>query len=200
MKRLEWLLLFTLILVLPACATHKVGHVELRDCEQYANFQEMNGIEVAADLFADEMKTKEAFYINVNEESYYPINLIVENRTNGKLLIMKNHLQVLDSSGRVYKPISSAVMIDEFERNKMAYALLGFGIFSYMSAEDANEKMATDWRDKELPKQLILASNRMESGFVYMKLPKGIKPNNMKLLVDIEEVELGKVNTFEIIL
>ena len=47
-------------------------------------------------------------------------------------------------------------MASDFEKNKMAYALLGFGIFSYMSAEDANEKMRADWKKArwEAPKRL----------------------------------------------
>lgn len=35
-------------------------------------------------------------------------------------------------------------MYSAFEKNKVAYALLGFGLLSYMSADEANRKMESD--------------------------------------------------------
>jgi hypothetical protein len=63
-------------------------------------------------------------------------------------------------------------MISKFEHNKMAYALLGFGIFSYMSAEKANKKMLEDWSGKELPAEKVLFPGRKSHGVVYLYLGK----------------------------
>jgi hypothetical protein len=71
----------------------------------------------------------------------------------------------------------------------MVYALLGFGIFSYMSADDANKKMAADWASKELPKEVIVGPGRKSSGFIYVKLPNGEKPTGLELVVSIEYLD-----------
>ena len=62
-----------LVLQLSACATHKLGIVADRDIQAFSNYAEFSGIEIAAELYADEAKTKEAFYLNVNEKNYYPV-------------------------------------------------------------------------------------------------------------------------------
>jgi hypothetical protein len=56
----------------------------------------------------------------------------------------------------------------------MAYALLGFGIFSYMSAEEANKKMRSDWTAKELPREKVLIPNRKTHGVVYFDMGPGL--------------------------
>jgi hypothetical protein len=80
-------------------------------------------------------------------------------------------------------------MYNAFEKSKMAYALLGFGIFSYMSAEEANRKMESDWRDKELPEQLIILPGLRANGFVYFQLPKGATTKGAKLAMEAEKLE-----------
>jgi hypothetical protein len=91
-------------------------------------------------------------------------------------------------------------MADACEHNKMAYALLGFGIFSYMSADEANRKMASDWRDKELPDTFIINPGRQRHGFLYFELPEGDTPGGATLTFLVESLESKKKFPFEIVL
>jgi hypothetical protein len=197
-RRLTIIILAVLLLGMTGCATHKAGYVPIKDVSQYVNYQKLDDIEAAADLYADEMKTKEGFYINVNEKNFYPVNLTIKNNSETRLLVYKNSVQLIDGLGNQYSPTSCSIMSGEFEHNKMAYALLGFGIFSYMSAEDANKKMESDWRDKELPGELIINPRQRNSGFVYFKLPEGSKPNGMTLKLTIETMETRKQYSVEL--
>ena len=192
------MVVFTMAII--GCASYKPGQVAVNDVTQYTNIQSHNGIDVAVDLYSEEMKTKESFYLNVNEKNYYPVNLIVKNNSNNKLLLIRNNVDIVDSIGNIYSPCSCVVMTSEFERNKMAYALLGFGIFSYMSAEEANNKMETDWRDKELADEIIINPRRRNSGFIYFKFPVGSKPKGMTLKLAFEALETGETIPFEITL
>ena len=83
-------------------------------------------------------------------------------------------------------------MSQDLEKNKMAYALLGFGIFSYMSADEANKKMESDWRDKELPEQLIIPQGRKANAFVYFKLKDGQSLKGDKLIVEVEKLSTSE--------
>jgi hypothetical protein len=91
-------------------------------------------------------------------------------------------------------------MAEALEHNKMVYALLGFGIFSYMSAEEANRKMASDWRDKELQDTFIMNPGRKRHGFLYFELPEGETPSGYKLTFVVESLESKEKFPFEIVL
>lgn len=187
--------LAVLIALIPAalfisgCTSYEVGPVSVRDVNEYTNVAKNSGVTVAADLLSDPEKIKESFDVNLTEKDFYPVQIVIKNDTEGRVLLTKDSIEVSDSAGNIYRPINVAVMSDEFEHNKMAYALLGFGIFSYMSADDANKKMAADWASKEMASEVIVNQSRRNAGFIYLKMPVGVKPNGMTLDLKIDELE-----------
>jgi len=170
----------------------------VRDINDYANVSKMAGVSVAAELLSNPDKIKEGFYVNLSEKDYYPVQIVAKNDTDARLLLTKDSIEVVDAAGNVVRPINVRVMSDEFEHNKMAYALLGFGIFSYMSADDANKKMASDWASKELASEVILNPSRRNAGFVYLKMPTGVKPDGMTLNLKVENLETKTVQSFKL--
>lgn len=188
------------VLVLSGCATYKGGAIQYRDATQFSNSQSIGGVFVAAEALTDSAKIKKIFYADLTEEDYYPIEVVINNKTEQRIFVLKERIEVVSNSGSVIKPTNVTVMIDEFEHNKMAYALLGFGIFSYMSAEEANKKMASDWTSKELARELIVNPNRRGSGFVYVKMPNGTKPTGMELLVPVENLETRAISSIKVLL
>jgi len=71
-------------------------------------------------------------------------------------------------------------MVSKFEHNKIAYALLGFGLFSYISADEASRKMLQDWSSKELPAEKVMIPGRKSHGVAYFDLGQGLSslPNS----------------------
>jgi hypothetical protein len=69
-----------------------------------------------------------------------------------------------------------------------------------MSAEEANRKMASDWRDKELPDTSITNSGRKRHGFLYFELPEGETPSGYRLSFVVERLETKEKLPFEIVL
>ena len=183
---------------LSGCASYKGGTSAYREVTQFSNVQQVDGISVAAEAMTDSSKIKEIFYKDLAGGDYYPIEVVIHNATANRVLVMKDKIEVVSVNGSSYRPINVSVMIDEFENSKMAYALLGFDEFSYMSADDANKKMASDWTSKELPRELIVNPNRRESGFVYVKFSKGTKPSGMQLVVPVENLETKIVSTAKV--
>lgn len=199
MKRVAAVVLITLLG--SGCATYKAGITQARSPGEYANkVVSANGVEAAAELFSGESEVKRGFYVDVNNEGYYPVQLIVRNGSDGRVLLPRETVRIVDSTGREYRPVPGAAMADDFEKNKMAYALLGFGIFSYMSAEDANEKMRADWTGKELASDTIINSGRSVDGFVYFKMPKGSKPDGMRMEFEAESLEGGEREQLSLVL
>lgn len=197
-KKIIRILVAICIIALSGCASYKGGAIQYRDTTQFSNIYRIDGVSVAAEALTDSAKIKEIFDEDLTEKDYYPIEVVISNQTEHRILVQKDQIEVISNSGSIVNPIQVAVMIEEFEHNKMAYALLGFGIFSYMSADEANKKMASDWTNKELVRELIVNSRRRGSGFVYVKMPKGTKPTGMELMVPVENLETKVISIAKI--
>ena len=179
----------TSALLLVGCASYKGGAVEYKGVGQFANTQKTDGVQVGAAAMSESSKVKEIFYVDLTDKGYFPIELAIQNDGDAKVLIEKEAIELHSLAGGIIHPINVSVMTDEFEHNKIVYALLGFGIFSYMSADDANKKMAADWSSKEIAKEVIVSPGRKTTGFIYVKLPDGEKPTGMDLDVSVENLE-----------
>lgn len=187
--KLSYVLFVFLLFGLSSCASYKSGAIDAKGIDEFSMRTTKEGIAFAADPYDSTDKAKEGFYVDVTSKSYYPVNLIFDNSTNGQILVLKETVELFDGSGNTYRPVRSLAMYEEFEKSKMAYALLGFGIFSYMSAEDANKKMEADWREKEMPNEFIVLAGRKKSGFVYFQLPKGKSTKGCKLKLEAEKLD-----------
>jgi len=188
----------SLLLAASGCTSYKAGSVQVRDVAQYGNNAREGEIVGAAEALVTAAAIEPVFYVNLAEHDYYPVQIVVQNNSASRVLMLKDKVELTDANGNAYRPINVATMIDEFEHNKMAYALLGFGIFSYMSADDANKKMAADWREKELPAEVIVNPSRKSAGFVYLKMPRGVKPSGMTLTFNLENLETKADTKFQL--
>ena len=159
-----------------------------------------SGIFLAADPYDSSEKAKQGFHVDVTQKNFYPVHLIFQNDTGYKIILLRETVVLIDAAENKCVPSPSQVMADACEHNKMAYALLGFGIFSYMSAEEANRKMAADWRDKEIPEMLYILPGRKKDGFVYFELPEGKTTKGCKLKLEFEIPETGKTIPMELTL
>ena len=195
-----FLLSVVLTLGLAGCASYQYGRVDVRLIDQYSLRTIAGGISLAVEPYDTTEKAKEGFYEDVTTEDFYPVQLIFQNDSNDRIIVLRETVELVDAGQNVFRPVRSTIMFNAFEKNKMAYALLGFGIFSYMSAEEANRKMETDWREKEIPDNLIVSSGRKANGFVYFKLPKGQKIKGSKLRLEVEALESKKKIPLELIL
>jgi hypothetical protein len=185
------IVLICLILSSVGCASYQVAAVPAGQVSSYARSTSTAGVTFAADPYDSSEQVKSAFYIDVTSKGYFPVHLIFKNDTGENILVFRDTAELL-TAGNAYHPVRSSNMFNDFEHNKMAYALLGFGIFSYMSAEDANRKMEADWREKEMPEQLIVQPGKTGHGFVYFKLPPGATMRGSEITIDASSMASGK--------
>ena|SRR5262245_47967167 len=178
MRFIHLISIFSLMFL--GCTSHDIKQLAPEPINAYQIQTTENGVVVAADPFSSKQRAEAAFTIDLTEQGFVPILLVMENRTKDNVLLVKDDIELTDSRGNIRKPVAANVMVSKFEHNKIAYALLGFGIFSYMSAEDANKKMLQDWSSKELPAEKILIPGRKTHGVVYFDLGPGLStlPNS----------------------
>jgi hypothetical protein len=198
-NRAEFVAFFVLnILLITGCASYKYGRIDTLSVVKYQIRTMESGISVAADPYDSSTKAKKGFYVDVTKENFYPVHLIFQNNTDYKIMFRRETIVLIDANDNRCLPTASKIMSDTCQHNKMAYALLGFGIFSYMSAEEANRKMESDWREKEIPEMLYLRPGMKKDGFVYFELPEGKTTKGCKLKLEIDIPETGKIIPIEL--
>jgi hypothetical protein len=193
MTKINFRLIFPAVVLglTSGCASYQAQAIPAGQVSGYARNAEIAGVSWAAEPYDTSEQAKAAFYADVTSQGYFPVHLVFKNETAGNILILRDTAE-LETAGNIYRTTRSSNMYNDFEHNKMAYALLGFGIFSYMSAEDANRKMESDWREKEMPEQLIVQPGRTGHGFVFFKLPAGVSLRGSTLLVEAQSMADGQ--------
>jgi hypothetical protein len=157
------------------------------------------GVTVAAEPFCTKEKSEKGFTADLTEQGYCPILLVIENSSTDNLLLVKDEIELMDTQGNIHKPVAAKIMVEKFEHNKMSYALLGFGIFSYMSADEANKKMLNDWSEKELPAEKVLIPSRKTHGVLYFHLGGGLTTlPNSTMSVSLTNMRTGEKRSAKI--
>ena len=165
---------YTILLLLPlfifaGCATYKPQTVNVKPIDHYKNRVDYAGLSIAIDPFDTPEKAESAFYVDLTTENIKPLHVIINNNSLNTYLIHRQSIYVSSDSGSDLQPVNSNYVFSKFEHNALLHAVLGFGIFSYMKAEDANEKMKGDWYSKELPDEMTITKRRKISGFVFFE-------------------------------
>lgn len=190
------ILAFVLLLGLAGCATYKSQMVNVEPIDMYKNKVTVSDIMVAAEPFDTADKAKSAFYIDLAKKDIKPIQLVIENGSADNILVQRSRITLVDSAGNETKRVNAAYVFDRFEKNELAYAFWGFGIFSYMSAEKANEKMKADWYEKELVEEKTLTTKRNVSGFVFFETKNHLK--GMTLSLDVLNLRTNEFLKIEV--
>ncbi len=175
------ILLIVLLLGLTGCATYKSQVVNVEPIDVYKNRVTVSDITVAAEAFEAPDKVKSAFYIDVTQKDIRPVHLFIANGPADDVRITRAQITLADSAGNEAKRVNAAYVFDRFEKNELAYAFWGFGIFSYMSAEKANEKMKADWHEKEFEEERTLPVKRNASGFVFFETKNHLSGMTLRL-------------------
>ena len=195
-RNIRLALFLPLLMTVSGCATYKTQIVNTERVESYKNKITVSGITVAADPYDTADRAKSAFYIDLTKKNIKPIQLVVDNQSEDNVMIPRGEMRLMDSNGTEYQPVNSNYVYGKFEKNELAYAFWGFGIFSYMSAQEANDKMKADWYEKEFPEERTIITKRKSSGFVFFELGPHLK--GMKLSVNALNLKTNQYTKIEV--
>ena len=170
-----------------ACASYDKHHVDYGTVKDYSNSNTLDGVTLAAELLVSEARVTAAFDKYLLAKDYYPIKVMLQNDSDGRVLVLRETVELRDSKGRVYRPVEATVVAEDFEDSEVAYGMLG-GVFSYASARDANLERQADYSKKEMPPLQVIPPGRKRGSFLYFKLPRYVVASS-SLRLEVEHME-----------
>ncbi len=180
---------------LVACASHEIKALAPQPIDAYPVRATAMEVTIAAEPLATKEKAEAAFSVDLTEQGYAPLLLVMESRSGDNVLLVKDDIELVDSRGNLHKPTPANAMVEKFEHNKIVPLIfLGFfGLPSYMSADEADKKMRSDWTSKELPAVEVLLPNRKAHGVVYFELGPGLTTlPNATLRIPLQNLKTGE--------
>ena len=190
--------IFFATLTVTACASHDKRHVDYGISADYTNITTIDEVTLAAEPLISEEQVREIFDANLVSENYYPVRLILENGSNNRILILRESVELTDPNGLVHRPIEAAIVAEDFENSEIAYGVLGFGVFSYASAKDANLERQADYSEKQMPPSMVLMPGRKRGAFLYFKLPNDLSISSCRLRLNVEPLNSDKEIQLEV--
>ncbi len=169
-----------------ACASYDKHHVDYGTVKDYSNSNTLDGVTLAAEPLVSEARVTAVFDEYLLAKDYYPIKVMLQNDSDGRVLVLRETVELRDSKGRVYRPVEATVVAEDFEDSEVAY-MLG-GIFSYASARDANLERQVDYSKKEMPPLQVIPPGRKRGSFLYFKLPRYVVASS-SLRLELEHME-----------
>lgn len=144
---------------------------------------EEDGVIIGIDPWFDRESMVAGFGIDLSKGRYYPVRLRITNLSNARIVIARDEITLTDGSGTDYASVASEDVAEDLRHNSVAYGMLGFGIFSFRSAEKANARMRRDWAAKELPPSTLLGMGDASTGFVFFQLPEDLSPTSTTIRI-----------------
>ncbi len=170
------------LLPLSGCATIKP--IPVRPLEDYPNRMSISEVSVAVEAF-HAPQTAKVFNHRINDKGFLPVLLVIRNDGDDPIAVNAGEITLRPAQGQIRRRIPARVLAGRFERSAGAEAVLLFGIFSFMDANQANDKLHADWQDKELAKRILLQPHSTAYGFTYFELAKREQQNKMTLTVPV---------------
>lgn len=180
-----------------SCTSHKINEVSAFIFDGNVYRIEKDGVVIGVDPYFDAERIEDAFYVDMSKAGFYPIRLRISNLTGDRLVIDRGAIHLVGQTGDKYAAVSSKDIVRELRHKSAAYGALGFGIFSFMDAEEANAQMKADWSSKELPTSMFFGRDQKHTGFVYLRLPENVRPETTTLLVPAENFATGAITTLQ---
>ena len=105
------------------CTSYNSQYVSFRPPEAYANKQEVGGVAIGAEAYADKNIAKEAFGFDIRDTGLLPVQLIMNNLSGKTLQIVTEQTFLVDAQGNYWQVIPNHTVVDRVEKSTQLAAL-----------------------------------------------------------------------------
>ena len=115
------------VLVLTSCTGYKSQFVSFRPPEAYTNRQEIAGISIGGEAYADTGAAETAFGFDIRGAGLLPIQLVLNNKNGRTLEVVTAQTFIVDNSGAYWQVVPNNVAVDRVEKSTQLAAFFGKG-------------------------------------------------------------------------
>lgn len=177
-----------------SCASYSGRSVEIRPPNTYAAHVTEGGVVAGGEAYFSAEKARPVFDADVTS-GFMPVLLTVRNDAAEFMMIQRSDMILMSSDGKASRPAGWQTMYHQF-KNDVAGDTMALGVMAGGAAEESNDKMGEDWRQKQFPEQITLAKGRGAGGFVYFRLNEGKPP--FRVMIAVNKMKSQKVVGIEL--
>ncbi|ACM22171.1 lipoprotein, putative [Geotalea daltonii FRC-32] len=122
-----WIFLIILIISVSGCTRYKTQYAAFRPPEAYANFQQMDGIMVGGEAYADSDAAEDAFGFDVKGTGLLPVQLVLDNKSGKSAEIVADQTFLVDGKNGYWRIIPTNVAISRLESSTQLASYFGKG-------------------------------------------------------------------------
>lgn len=114
------ILLLMMAAHLSACATYESRSVSFRPPQDYINYQDVAGIQVGAEAFADKQQAEDAFGFNIRDAGLLPVQVVIDNKSGQGMEVVSGQTFLIDRSNRYWKLLSNREAVERVDKATQA--------------------------------------------------------------------------------
>ncbi len=112
---------------LASCTAHQSRYVSFRPPEAYANRQDVAGIVIAGEAYAESRAAEDAFGFDIKSAGLLPVQLVLNNGSGRAVKIVTEQTFLVDRDGRYWQVVPNGVAIDRLDKSTELAAFFGRG-------------------------------------------------------------------------
>lgn len=105
------------------CTPYKSQFVSFRPPEAYVNKQDVAGVSIGAEAYADKDVALEAFGFDIRGAGLLPVQLVMNNQSGSSLQIVAEQTFLIDAQGNYWQVVPNNVALDRVEKSTQLASL-----------------------------------------------------------------------------
>ena len=111
---------FALLFGLFSCTSYKTQYVGFRPAAEYPNNVNAGGVTVGAEAFAEQATAKEAFGFDIKKAGLLPVQVVMDNRSGGKVQVVLEQTFLVDNNNRYWNLITNRAAVERVTKASQA--------------------------------------------------------------------------------
>lgn len=92
---------------LSACATYETKSVSFKPPQAYGNYQDVSGLQLGAEAFADKKRADAAFGFDIQKAGVLPVQIVLDNKSGQSVEVVSGQTFLVDKDGGYWKILTN---------------------------------------------------------------------------------------------
>lgn len=106
-----------------ACATYENRSVSFRPPQDYINYQDVTGLKVGAEAYADRKQAEEAFGFDIHSAGLLPVQVVMDNKSGQGVEVISGQTFLIDDTNRYWKILTTREAVERVDKTTQAGAI-----------------------------------------------------------------------------